>query len=282
MLLVDILIIQSTVNFTRGIIGIEFHILTFDHILYMLVSVVVREDPFQNGVAHIIQACTDHVGHCGHVAHVMDVDPPFAQISQAGHVAHMAHTDHVGHCGHVVHVVHGNQFIQFAQVFHWGHVAHVAHGNQLIQLVQEAHVAHCGHVGQAGHCGHGNCVDQSIKVFNTKIISHPLFIHNIFSTPVKSFASSQDKLSVYNLILVHVFISNNLVASLSFQSMDKIILCIVWIELFSSVNIGGIKANTKIDQSQIIILEKIIIRLLSLTFCFDQILLLLNFEFFII
>jgi hypothetical protein len=66
------------------------------------------------------------------------------------------------------------------------------------------------------------------------------------------------------------------------QSVVIMILFIVWIALSSSVIIGGIEAKTKIDQSQIIILEKIITKFFNLIFCFDQILLLLKFEFFII
>ncbi len=203
-------------------------------ILYIFVSVVVREDQFQNGVAHITHACTDQVGHCGQVDHVVDIDIPFAQISHAGHIGHW---DQAGQTGHV-----GQSFQSghIGQTGHWDQAGQTGHGAQLVQLAPAAHVAQAGHVGQSGQAGHVSSVDQSIKVFSIKIISQLLSIHNIFSTPVKSLASSQDRLPVYNLIFVQVFISNNLVASLSVQSIDTIILFIVCIELSRSVNISGI------------------------------------------
>jgi hypothetical protein len=94
-------------------------------------------------------------------------------------------------------------------------------------LIQVGHVSQAGQSGQSGQTGHVSSVDQSIKVFNRKIISQLSSIHNIFSTQVKSIASFRFNLSVYNFILVHVFISNNILFASLVQSVVIMILFIV-------------------------------------------------------
>jgi hypothetical protein len=222
LLLVDIFIIQSTVSLTRGMIAQPTHIFTFEPALYIFVSFVVREEPFQNGVAHNIQSCKNQVVHVGHVG-------------QSGHIhpTQVAHVGHVGQAGHISHVAHLGQMSQSAQSAHVaqvgqaGHISPVAQIGQGNQLVQFAHVAQAGHISHVAQIGQGNHDAHCINVFNTKIISQLLSIHNIFSTPVRSLASFRFNLSVYNFILVHVFISNNLSFILSVQSIDTIILFMV-------------------------------------------------------
>jgi hypothetical protein len=137
------------------------------------------------------------------------------------------------------------------------------------------------HCGPWGHIVHVAQAHHWIISLSINIISQLLSIHNILSISPVSFAVSQLNLSVYNFIFVPVFISNNLVFGLSVQSVDIMILLIVCTALSRVVSMLKL-ANTIIDQSQIIILKKIIIIFRILISCLDQILLLWNFEFFII
>ncbi len=95
------------------------------------------------------------------------------------------------------------------------------------QAGQAGQVAQAGQAGQVAQVIHTQLVHDKAMFFDIKIISQLLSIHSILFTPVRLVASLQDKLLVYNFILVQVFISNNLVASSSLQSEDIIILLIV-------------------------------------------------------
>ncbi len=66
----------------------------------MFVSVVIREVQFQNGVAHIIQSCKNHVAHLAQVAQLI----PLAQVAQLIPLAPVAQLIPLAQVAQTVHV----------------------------------------------------------------------------------------------------------------------------------------------------------------------------------
>ena len=83
-------------------------------------SIVVRENQFQKGIAHVVHACKNHVAHCGPATHCAQS----LQFVQFAHVAHLAHA------------AQSLQFIQFAHVAHCAHVVHVVNESILVVVLQ--------------------------------------------------------------------------------------------------------------------------------------------------
>jgi len=88
-----------------------------NHVLKIFVLSVIHCIPSQNGVAHVIHACKNHVAHIApvlpwiHWGPVAQVFPsiqlePVAHVGHCKPVSHVSHFAHVGHCGPVSHVSH--------------------------------------------------------------------------------------------------------------------------------------------------------------------------------